>query len=676
MKEKKFIKLTPFKMQVLQSFPFIDEDFDAITNYELLCKVVDYLNKTVENVDYLNDTVNDYIDKFNELKSYVDNYFDNLDVQEEINNKLDEMAESGQLTDIIAQYLGLAGVLVYNTVNDMRNATNLVDGSICRTLGYYSLNDGGGALYKIKSTLPTSYYETLNNLYAELILNEEMNVLQFGAIGDGTTDDTQKIQNALNTKKKIIIPKTDYSYLITEHLFVYNDIVFKSYIKMYNTDGSRNTACIIVNNYQNDKQLNIINPLIDGNRDITQSYIANDTEYSHGIAIEGSKNINIVGGFIKNCHGDSIAITSSNENRHSKNINITDTKCDYPFRNCISIISGVDVNVKNCEMYNRNGYSNTLVEPNPDDSLQNKNITFDGGYYYANSSAGVMQSYSARTIENLTYKNLIIDVDSGCSCCIRLATPNNPTYFLDSVLIENVKVINPNRQNMQLIANLGTSGKININNFKINNKFDSLSFTCKNLIIDKMEIFVSSDLTSGSINIFAENISIVNSLFNSRCVQGSGYGLFNIYKGKEILIDNNTFLNNKNSVSIGSQSASTPDTFDNVIMTNNIVSSDSSDSHGLVVFRNGIINNLILTDNIEGSNINTFMWNINGTINKANGNNLIKGKIFYGTAIPVSGTYNKGDIIINTNPASGSPIGWICTASGTSGTWNIISNIQ
>ena len=37
--EKKFIKLTPFKMQVLQTFPFIDADFDAITNYELLCKV-------------------------------------------------------------------------------------------------------------------------------------------------------------------------------------------------------------------------------------------------------------------------------------------------------------------------------------------------------------------------------------------------------------------------------------------------------------------------------------------------------------------------------------------------------------------------------------------------------------------------------------------------------------
>ena len=103
--EKKYIKLTPFKMQVLQSFPYIDADFDALTNYELLCKVVDYLNQTIDNVDVLNDEIEEYINKFNELKAYVDNYFNNLDVQEEINNKLDEMATDGSLTNLIKNYI-------------------------------------------------------------------------------------------------------------------------------------------------------------------------------------------------------------------------------------------------------------------------------------------------------------------------------------------------------------------------------------------------------------------------------------------------------------------------------------------------------------------------------------------------------------------------------------------
>lgn len=157
---KEFKKLTPFKLQVLENFPFIDEDFDAITNYELLCKVVEYLNKTIGEVLELTDKVNEF-----------QNYFDNLDVQEEINNKLDKMAESGELTEIIAQYLNLAGVLVYDTVADMKQATNLVNGSSVKTLGYNSINDGNGEYYKISDTPSGDYISLDNGLFANKVNN-------------------------------------------------------------------------------------------------------------------------------------------------------------------------------------------------------------------------------------------------------------------------------------------------------------------------------------------------------------------------------------------------------------------------------------------------------------------------------------------------------------------------
>ena len=50
------------------------------------------------------ETVDTYVKSFNELYTYVHDYFDNLDVQEEINNKLDEMAESGGLQELIINY--------------------------------------------------------------------------------------------------------------------------------------------------------------------------------------------------------------------------------------------------------------------------------------------------------------------------------------------------------------------------------------------------------------------------------------------------------------------------------------------------------------------------------------------------------------------------------------------
>ena len=202
--EKKFIRLTPFKMQVLQTFPFIDADFDAITNYELLCKVVEYLNITVDNVNLLDS-------EYKDLYDYVHDYFDNLDVQEEINNKLDEMAESGELTDIIAQYLGLAGVLAFNTVSDMKNASNLVNGSICTTLGYRILNDGGSAKYKIRNITNQDVVDEMTlialnneNLVAELIIDNEISPEQLGSYGNGINDDTTFIQKAVNISNKIL----------------------------------------------------------------------------------------------------------------------------------------------------------------------------------------------------------------------------------------------------------------------------------------------------------------------------------------------------------------------------------------------------------------------------------------------------------------------------------------
>lgn len=51
--------------------------------------------------------------EFSSLKSFVENYFDNLDVQNEINHKLDAMAADGSLSDLIAPYVayGLPSVV-------------------------------------------------------------------------------------------------------------------------------------------------------------------------------------------------------------------------------------------------------------------------------------------------------------------------------------------------------------------------------------------------------------------------------------------------------------------------------------------------------------------------------------------------------------------------------------
>lgn len=63
------------------------------------------VNELIADNHTQNETIDDYIDKFNELHDYVYDYFDNLDVQEEINNKLNKMVIDGTMYNIINEQI-------------------------------------------------------------------------------------------------------------------------------------------------------------------------------------------------------------------------------------------------------------------------------------------------------------------------------------------------------------------------------------------------------------------------------------------------------------------------------------------------------------------------------------------------------------------------------------------
>jgi len=43
---------------------------------------------------------------------------------------------------------------------------------------------------------------------------------------------------------------------------------------------------------------------------------------------------------------------------------------------------------------------------------------------------------------------------------------------------------------------------------------------------------------------------------------------------------------------------------------------------------------------------------------------------------PTSGTWPRRSLVWNTNPAPGAPVGWVCTAGGSPGTWNAFGLIS
>ena len=114
------------------------------------------------------------------------------------------------LPDILMResYQAPEGAIIqtFDSVEAMRNtAGGLKNGDLIETKGYYTAGDGGGAVYQVEeSAYPTDNGGTIINLpgnyRARLVSgNDTVSVLQFGALGDGVTDDYEALNNGFSS---------------------------------------------------------------------------------------------------------------------------------------------------------------------------------------------------------------------------------------------------------------------------------------------------------------------------------------------------------------------------------------------------------------------------------------------------------------------------------------------
>ena len=109
----------PFRYWCQTVLPLVYDD--SLSYYELLNKVVNYLNNVISDVSNVEDNVQGLYNAYEQLQGYVNAYFDNLDVQIEINHKLDEMARNGTLSELISPY-------VSNLIGDV--VAEQIDGAV------------------------------------------------------------------------------------------------------------------------------------------------------------------------------------------------------------------------------------------------------------------------------------------------------------------------------------------------------------------------------------------------------------------------------------------------------------------------------------------------------------------------------------------------------------------
>ena len=198
--------IPPFKRFCMTIGELPSSYTESMTYYESLVWLCNYIQNTlIPAINNNGEAVTELQEKYIELKNYVDNYFENLDVQEEINNKLDDMAEHGELSEIIAVYLQMASVLGYDTKSALKGAENVISGSICKTLGDSSYSDGDGHFYKIRDleegdVIDDDELVGLTNfptLVAEKIADYYI---------DELNDDVSSIESDINTINNTTIP--------------------------------------------------------------------------------------------------------------------------------------------------------------------------------------------------------------------------------------------------------------------------------------------------------------------------------------------------------------------------------------------------------------------------------------------------------------------------------------
>lgn len=186
-----------------------------------------------------------------------------------------------------------SNTVVCENVMELRKM-DLEEGTRVETLGYNKKNDGGSGVYVVKKSNGQkdnggTVLKLNNGLYAELILeNNTVSIKQFGAHGDGKTDDTLNLNSAMNSGVSNIVFDSG-EYKVTDYLLLDTDNV--------NIEG--NGANIITDNDYRKGQKSfewLFNIKADQISIANLNIVAKETSevgYTTQLMIEDSKNVTI-----------------------------------------------------------------------------------------------------------------------------------------------------------------------------------------------------------------------------------------------------------------------------------------------------------------------------------------------------------------------------------------------
>jgi len=469
----------------------------------------------------------------------------------------------------------------------------------------------------------------------------------YGAIGNGTTDDTTAVQNAFNA-----VPASGGTVFVPKGAFLVDYINLPSNVLVMGNGSFKkkdNASSLDILRIVDKDNVTLLGITIDSVRG-TGSYPP--AESYNCLSIKGdSSNIKVLSCEFLNAENSGIYISDNGDDPYPKRI----------------IISGNHFN-------NSDGCGIEIEDI--EDAIISDNIIKNSGYYGIRALA---PSNSRMLRRVLIQGNQIDTVDYNNGIEVYL-TNIDPTKYYGIHIVDN-KVSNTSHG---IKLNLPKSAILN-NTIRGTNMgiFCSGAKTriCGNSIID-MDSDVSED--NYGIYVLGEGCVISDNIVDE--APSSGIRLYT--NSHKCVISNNQISNSGQYANGSYKYGIWLDQVQDCIVDGNNVYDDQETATQLVGIyvrsktENGT-NNVISDNHVSGnasSNITIsdadLQKVIQGNSDSKYDRVRIGGKVHaYGTAVPTSGTWNQGDIFWNTSPsASGAP-GWVCTTGGTPGIWKAMASL-